>query len=83
MNRLDDSEIEMISGEYTYVQVNITASALDRISELISAIPSTDDRAMAEVHIDLNDYHELGDSDALVDEVLSKTKNIGMIVFYA
>ena len=83
MEAEENSEIENISEEYKYVQVSVVASAIDRLSGLISAVPSTDDRAMAEVHIDLNDYHELGDSDPLVDEVLSRTKDIGMIVFYA
>ncbi len=78
-----DNEIEKISPEYKYVQVKTVGSVIDRISDLVSAVPSRDDRAMAEVYVDLNDYCELGDSDPLVDKIQELHKDINLIVFYA
>ena len=83
MRRLDDSEIEKISKEYTYVQVKVTMEALERLDGLSSSIPSRDDRALPEIHIDLDDYCDLGENDPLVEEIQKLKPNIGMIVFYA
>ncbi len=77
------SEIENISPEYKYVQVKTTGSAIDRMSDMLSATPSNNDREMGLVYIDLDDYCELGDSDPLVDEVYGLHKDIDLIVFYA
>ena len=82
MEEPDSKEIYKVSKEYKYIQVEVSAAALDGLSELTSAISSSDDRSLSEVHIDLDDYCDLGEEDVLVDKIQKEHNQVNMIVFY-
>ena len=82
MEEVDSNEVYKVSKEYKYIQVEVSAASLDRLAGLVSAVSSSDDRSLSEVHIDLDDYCDIGEEDVLVERIQTEHNQVNMIVFY-
>ena len=82
MDGIGKDETYKVSNEYKFIQVEVSSRVLERIASLTCAISSDDDRTLSEVHVDLNEYCDLGETDVVVDEIQKEHYNVHMIVFY-
>ena len=82
METEENDERYQVSNEYKFIQVEVSSKLLERIARLTCAISSNDDRALSEVHIDLNEYCDIGEEDVLVERIQTEHNQVNMIVFY-
>ena len=82
METEENDERYQVSNEYKFIQVEVSSKLLERIARLTCAISSNDDRALSEVHVDLNEYCDLDETDIVVDEIQKEHYGVHLIVFY-